>query len=111
MVITISYILDHVAPLKSRRPKAKTQPWLNEATRAARQECRKAERKWKTNRIQIHYNTLRESLIKYQDTVEIERVKYFSDLITKNCNNPRVLFDTINTVLNPSTTDTTPHHL
>ncbi|XP_076597184.1 uncharacterized protein LOC143326976 [Chaetodon auriga] len=36
-------ILDWVAPLKTVQPKAKSEPWFNEGTRAARRECRKAE--------------------------------------------------------------------
>lgn len=50
---TCKSVLDSVAPLKSRRPKPKTEPWLNESTRAMRRECRRAERRWKRDRLQV----------------------------------------------------------
>ncbi|KAL6484148.1 hypothetical protein MHYP_G00061930 [Metynnis hypsauchen] len=40
-------ILDSVAPLKTKQPKTKTEPWFNDRTRAVRRECRRAERRWK----------------------------------------------------------------
>lgn len=41
-----STVLDSVAPLKVLRPKrAVAEPWLNDITRAAKAECRRAERK------------------------------------------------------------------
>lgn len=40
-------ILDKIAPLKPRRSKPNSEPWINDLTRAARQKCRKAERQWK----------------------------------------------------------------
>ncbi len=40
-----SNILDSIAPLKTRCFKPKSEPWLNDSTRAARRLCRRAERK------------------------------------------------------------------
>lgn len=40
-------VLDCVAPVKARQTKPRSEPWLNESTRAARRECRRAERRWK----------------------------------------------------------------
>ncbi|XP_026176392.1 uncharacterized protein LOC113138288 [Mastacembelus armatus] len=36
-------VLDSVAPFMTNRPKAKSDPWLNDGTRALRRQCRKAE--------------------------------------------------------------------
>ncbi len=44
---------------------------------------------------------LQESLNKYQYAVKAARTKYFSDLISRTAHCPKVLFSTINTVLNP----------
>lgn len=38
----------------------------------------------------------------YQKSVKEEQRKYFSNVILKNVNNPRLLFQTIGSVLNPS---------
>ncbi|XP_045920060.1 uncharacterized protein LOC123979991 [Micropterus dolomieu] len=51
---TVTDILDTIAPLKLKRSKLKVQPWLNSETRALRQECWKAERNWKKNKLQVY---------------------------------------------------------
>ncbi len=45
--------LDIVAPLKIMRPRPKSEPWLNNTTRAARRECRRAERRWKKDKTRV----------------------------------------------------------
>lgn len=42
-----SNIMDSIAPYKTKEKRPNVQPWLNEQTRALKQECRRAERKWK----------------------------------------------------------------
>ncbi|KAJ0033693.1 hypothetical protein NQD34_000800 [Periophthalmus magnuspinnatus] len=42
---TCSGILDTIAPFKHRSTKPRTDPWLNDTTRALRQRCRQAERR------------------------------------------------------------------
>ncbi|CAJ1061240.1 RNA-directed DNA polymerase from mobile element jockey [Xyrichtys novacula] len=91
--------LDTIAPLKTRRTKPTPEPWLNDVTRAARRECRRAERRWKKDSLQVYLGILKDSLRNYQRIVKAEKNKYFSELIAFNCNNPRALFKTINTVL------------
>lgn len=89
-------ILDLIAPFKLKKEKIKTQPWLNSTTRTLRQECRRAERKWKKDKLQVSFLHLRQCLINYQKCVKIERSKYFSEIISKHANRPKILFDTIN---------------
>uniref|UniRef100_A0A8C6M722 Reverse transcriptase domain-containing protein n=1 Tax=Nothobranchius furzeri TaxID=105023 RepID=A0A8C6M722_NOTFU len=91
--------LDTVAPLKTRRPKTKCEPWLNEMTRAVRRDCRRAERKWKKDKLQVSFQMLKDCWRQYQRTVKEAKRKHFSDIILSNCHNPRVLFKTINSVL------------
>ncbi len=40
-------VLDIVAPQKTKRHKARSDPWLNDEIRSLRQFSRQAERKWK----------------------------------------------------------------
>lgn len=94
-------ILDTVAPLKLRRPKLKSEPWLNDITRAARRECRKAERKWEKDKLQVSYDILRDSWHKYQKIVKNQKSAYFAGVINDNCHKPRVLFSILSSVLNP----------
>ena len=94
-------ILDSVAPLKTVQPRAKPEPWLNARTRSARQECRKAERRWKKGKLQVCYQILKDCWCCNQSTVKEVRREYLSNLIDSNRHNPCVLFKTIETVLNP----------
>ncbi len=97
---TCQNILDTVAPVRTVQPKPKVQPWLNDITRAVRTECRRAEHRWKKDRLQIYLNILKDSLHKYQKTVRSEKSKYLSNMIYSNSHKPCVLFSTINAVLN-----------
>lgn len=94
--------LDIAAPFRTMRAKPKSEPWLNDTTHAARHECRRAERQWTKDRLQVSSDILKDSLFKYQKTVKMEKSRYFSNVIAKNSHKPRVLFNTINSVLNTS---------
>ncbi len=89
-----------MAPIKTVQPKAKSEPWFNEETRAARRECRKAERKWKKDELHVSFLFLKDCWQGYQNTVKESKRKYLSNLIDSNRFNPRVLFKTIDNVLN-----------
>ncbi|XP_075315190.1 RNA-directed DNA polymerase from mobile element jockey [Odontesthes bonariensis] len=97
---TIKAALDSVAPLKIRLSKSKHEPWLNDDTRAARRNCRKAERKWKKDKLQVSFQILKECWRCYQRTVKDAKRRHLSDLIVSNSHNPSVLFKTIDSVLN-----------
>lgn len=96
--------IDSAAPLKSRQRKVKPVPWLNETTRSVRQECRRAERKWKKDKLEVSFQILRDCWRRYQSSVKEAKRKYFSDIIVSNCHKPRVLFKVINSTLNASQT-------
>lgn len=68
---TCHNILDIVARFKVTHAKTKVEPWLNDITRAVRQECWRAECSWKKDRIQVSSDILKEGLHKYQKTVKI----------------------------------------
>lgn len=54
--------LDIVAPFKIMHPKIlKTEPWLNDITQAVRCECRRAERQWKKDKLQVSLDILKET--------------------------------------------------
>lgn len=90
-----------MAPLKIRKKKVKSQPLLNSNIRTLRQECRRAERKWLEDKLQVSYESLIDCLTKFQRAVKLARSKNISDIISKNCHNSKIQFSTINTVLQP----------
>uniref|UniRef100_A0A8C6L1N7 Reverse transcriptase domain-containing protein n=1 Tax=Nothobranchius furzeri TaxID=105023 RepID=A0A8C6L1N7_NOTFU len=92
-------ILDKIAPLRIRKKRPRPEPWLSDDVRACRQSCRRAERKWKKDRLQVSREIFRESLFSYQQTLKEARVKFFADIVEKNSHDPRTLFSVVNSLL------------
>lgn len=61
--------LDEIVPLKIRKKNHNHNhfPWLDEHTRALKRQCRKAERIWKCNRLQVCLDILRDHMVKLSD--------------------------------------------
>ncbi len=96
---TCQTVMDTVAPLKIRQPKTKFEPWLNDTVRAVRRECRRAERKWKKDKLRVSFQILRDCWHHFQKTVKEAKINYISEIILSNCNKPCVLFKTMDAVL------------
>ncbi|XP_043935110.1 uncharacterized protein LOC122808205 [Protopterus annectens] len=93
-------ILDIIAPLRSKKKSSVINPWAMDLTRAARRECRRCERQWKKSKLHVFLIALRESWKVYQDTVKYAKSIYYSNLVSENSHNPRVLYGVIVSVLN-----------
>lgn len=100
-ISTCSSILDTVAPVKTKRRKTSRQPWLNEYTLALRHECRRAERRWKKDQLQVSLDILHMSQSKFQKAAKMTKTSFLSNIIATNSHNPRVLFKIFNSVVNP----------
>ncbi len=93
--------LDMVAPLKSQlKSTTKAVPWINEDIRSLKRTCRKVERQWKSSKLQVHYQSVKDLLQHYNNKVKEARSHYFSQLIYVNQHNPCILFSTINNLVN-----------
>ena len=98
----LKHALDIVAPLKTkRRNGSKAPPWLNEQTRSLKRECRRAERVWRKSGLSVHKLILKNSTVTYNRVRSLARQAYFSGIINENKRNPRILFSTIDRLLNP----------
>ncbi len=62
---TCSDILESIAPLWKRQHNCKAEPWLNNTARALRWGCRRAERKWKKDKLHVSLAILRNYLNNY----------------------------------------------
>lgn len=102
---TCTEILDSLAPLRKKRPKVRTEPWLNDITRSLRRACRVAERKWKKDKLKISFEMMQDTLCKYQRAVKSAKTKFFSDLVASNSQRPQVLFNVFNSLVNPRDSD------
>lgn len=94
-------ILDTVAPFRLKRPKTLSEPWLNDSTRALRRLCRQAERKWKKDKLTVSLEVLHACLSDYQRAVKTAKTAYFSAMVSNNSHKPQVLFNVLNSLLNP----------
>uniref|UniRef100_A0A3Q3R0V1 Reverse transcriptase domain-containing protein n=1 Tax=Monopterus albus TaxID=43700 RepID=A0A3Q3R0V1_MONAL len=97
-------IMESIAPLVKRRSRNSVDPWLNDTTRALRRRCRQAEQKWKKDGLHVSLTMLRDSLLSYQKAVKDSKSQYLSNTILNNSHHPKVLFNTINAVINPQAT-------
>lgn len=99
---TCSNVLNAVAPFRTLQSKTRSEPWIDDSIRSLRQCCRRAERKWKKDRLHVSFEILKDTLFKYQKAVKKAKCRYLSNIIDKNCCRPKTLFNIINATLNPS---------
>ena len=101
--LKITNIIDAIAPMKSKVfPNKKKSPWRNTIlVQLERKECRKAERRWRKTKLQVHYDIYKDKLHLYNLQLRKSRQIFFSDIITKTKNNARALFATVDRLTNP----------
>ena len=99
---TMSTVLDTVAPLKVKKMKTdRISPWLNNTdVKDNKRRCRTAERKWRKSKLTVHYNIYKDTMTTYNKAIRLARKDYFSKLISDNMGNSRVLFSTIDRLVN-----------
>lgn len=96
--------LDIVAPVKHKTTSPKNPcPWLNEEIASSRRICRKVERLWKSTNLEVHRLPLKELIVSLNEMMKQARSKYFFNLVNQNKRNPKVVSDTIQNIVSPST--------
>ena len=63
--------------------------------------CRRAERKWKRDKLHVSLGILRDSLTEYQKAVKSANKQLISNFVSKNSHSLQILFDTFNNLINP----------
>lgn len=93
--------LDLVAPLKTKRVKNKSyfQTWCNDTNDLLRKGCRKGERKWNKDKLQISFEILRDHLTNDQKAMKAAKSNYLCNLFAVNA----VLHPTLMVHFEPST--------
>lgn len=86
--------LNSVAPLRAKNGKTKSDPWLNQDTTNLRRACRRAEHRWKRDKLQVSYKILLDTLVTYQNAVKTAKMNYFGRLILRYNGNSKGLFYT-----------------
>ena len=88
----------------------KPTPWSSEDIKPEKKKRRRLERKWRKTRLQIDYNAFKTQRNKVNCMLNAFKVKYYSDLIKKNANNPRALFKIMNRALHRKEETPLPPH-
>lgn len=96
-----SEILDLVASLKYKHPNFKSKVRLDDHTRSLRQSCRRAERRWKKDCLTVSFQIFKAALSSFEAAAKEASARYFSDIINRHSNRPKILFNTINSIINP----------
>uniref|UniRef100_A0A669CVV3 Reverse transcriptase domain-containing protein n=1 Tax=Oreochromis niloticus TaxID=8128 RepID=A0A669CVV3_ORENI len=96
-------MMDKIAPFKVKTVSSKKKsPWRSDPLVCnEKRECRRAERKWRKTRLQVHCEIYKERLNKYQLALKDARESFFSEIIHINNNNARTLFATVERLTSP----------
>jgi len=90
---TLSSLIDRYAPLNKRsvlnRPHV---PWIDSDIKAAIRERRKAERKWRANKLPTDFATFKMKKNYVTKLMNRARSRYYSDFIRDNSSDQRKLF-------------------
>ena len=94
-------ILDKHAPIKTKLKTARPiTPWYNEEIRKAKAERRKAERKWRTTKLTVHHQIFKELKNQVCYLIDKSKQQHYSESICEHQGNQKVLFKTVNILLN-----------
>ncbi len=101
--VKVSNVMDTVAPIKTKMTLSRQRtPWRNTMmVKALKTECRKAERKWRKTKLQIHHDLYKQSLCNFNHELLKARRQHVSEMINKNINNTRTLFAIVDKLTTP----------
>jgi len=90
-------IMNDIAPFKIKRATEKQKaPWKSNPTvNLLKRECRRTERKWRKSKLPSHFEINKEMLRKYNSEICKARQLFFSNIISNNINNARVIFSKV----------------
>ena len=107
----LAELLEKHAPLKTRlitvRPDSK---WYTPEIAAAKKLRRSLERKWRSNKIEIHRQIYRNQCRIVNNLIRNAKTKYYSNIIEVNCNDQKALFKFVSSLCKSTTTSPLPAH-
>ncbi len=99
---SISTVLNHFAPIKSRQvSSSRSSPWFNTELRAIKIKGRRLERFYKKTGLIVHFLAYTEDIKQYRNTLNAAHSSYFSTFINKSKNRLRTLFYSIKKLIQP----------
>ena len=108
---TLRSLLDHHAPLLTRtvtlRPAA---PWYNNDITREKVKRRKLERLWCKTQLTVHREMYVQQCVNVNKLIYDSKMLFYSDIIENNSNNQRILFSSIQRMLNLKSSKKLPSH-
>lgn len=96
-------VLNKVAPAKNMSDSSqKPCPWMNETIRSFRRSCRKVERLWNATKLEVHRLNHKDMIMQLNNMINQARSSYFSNLVSFNKKNSKVLFNVIQSLVAPT---------
>ena len=96
----LSNILDTHAPMQEKvisvRPKV---PWFNNEILASKREKRKAERKWRTTRLEIHRQIFQAARNKFTHKIKTAKAEFYKSQVEECENDQKKLFTVVDQLL------------
>lgn len=101
----LSTSLNVIAPLKSRSVSfTLSAPWYTPELRRMKAAGRRLERLVKRTGLIVHTQAYTDHLLQYKNALSTARTAYYSNIINAGKNNQRILFSTVNKLLQPPDT-------
>ena len=85
-------------------------PWFPEGIKTAKQERRRAERKWNKSKSTTDRDSLKEKQRAFNDLYEVVKKEYYSNTVNRTQRNSKELFQVANTLLCKKKPDALPSH-
>ena len=99
--IDLNEALDYHAPYVTKTVSIiKEAPWFDKEYRQLRSQRRYAEKKWRKDKSDIsRYNEYKKLSVQASCLADAKKKKFFNDMLAKTNNNPRTLFNLVNSVM------------
>ncbi|KAM9483776.1 uncharacterized protein ACWYII_004802 [Salvelinus alpinus] len=102
LLSSLSASFDSLCPLSSRPARSSPPaPWLDDSLRAHRTGLRAAERKWRKTRLPADLASFHSLLSTFSSSVSAAKATFYHSKFQASASNPRKLFATFSSLLNP----------
>ena len=104
-------IMDSHAPKKTRKITVRPNtPWYTDDIRKAKQNRRKAERRWRASKLTVHHEIFKAAQCNVTNLCATAKSNYYCNKIEENSTNQKELFKISNTLLNRNKSQPLPTH-
>ena len=96
----LSDLIDGHASLRSSNvPDRQTALWYNDAIRAAKQDRRRCERRWRKSGLTVHKEMYLQKKMAVNKLIRETRTEYYKNLIQEHKKNPKKMFSVVSSLL------------